>query len=185
MELYRQLAAEFPAVASHRHELAGVMHNLAVRAKQTNDQADAKRLLLEAQAIQKGLLATNPNQPEFRRNYCDNRSTMASVAIITGEHAEIPAIVAEMLAYSMKLKEDHFNAAAVLAEATRLAHNDNRLSAEQKTQLVEQYSAKAVEYLKQATALGFRDAETARNESRFASIRERADFAAWLASLAP
>ncbi len=92
-------------------------------------------------------------------------------------------MVVEFLAHSDAIKEDGFVAAAFLADAILLVDKDAQLAPADKATTSELYASTAVEYLRNATAQGYRDADRARKEPRFAPIRERPDFVAWLKTL--
>ena len=66
LALRKQLAADFPARAEFRHELARSHRNLALLFRDTSRPKDAEAAFADSLALQKQLAADFPNWPEYR-----------------------------------------------------------------------------------------------------------------------
>jgi hypothetical protein len=94
----------------------------------------------------------------------------------TNDHAELAKAALELTAIGFYSPFDTYDATCYMAQCIPLAEKDEKLSAEKRTELAQQYADQAMLLLKQAVAEGYKDGEHMKNDEDLAPLRSRDDF---------
>jgi serine/threonine protein kinase/tetratricopeptide (TPR) repeat protein len=180
---HRQLAEEFPTVPDHQNELAGTLVNLARFLLTRKDPQTARQLLDEALPHHYAALRANPRNPVYRQFYRNNRKLLTLGLLNLEDHTAAAEAAGELVDAAVDLPQDAFHAACVLGCCTRLAGKDQRLPAERRPELAQSYADRAVAFLRQALAKGYKNLEVLKKHPDLEPLRSRQDFQALVASL--
>jgi tetratricopeptide (TPR) repeat protein len=184
-EVRGSLTKDFPNTPYHFEKLAGALAALATHAADRGSLAEAGRLQEQATAALRAAVALAPASADFRRRLASVCTDRAQTLIALRDHDEATRVAVELAAVSPDSVPEIVRAAAFVARCVPLAAGDSKLPESGRAQRAEAYARQAVDFLRQATKKGFRDANAVRNDRNFDSLRNRPDFGALLASLYP
>ena len=176
LALREKLIRDFPEVRNNRVDLAGARHNLAmVLAKDKGAQAEARALYQQAIDLQQQELAHNPQNSLARRYLGNHHFKLSELCLDMGDHATT-ALHALKLAQLNPQQGAQVTAASLLARCVPLVLNGPATA--ERANVAESYARQAVELLRQALAIGFKELQKVKDDPAFASLRDRADFQA-------
>jgi serine/threonine-protein kinase len=176
LALFKQLAADFPNMPDYQAELANALEGQAEEAHARHDDAEACRLLEEAQPAVQAALRANPRNLFYRGVAGENRKMLAQARLGLGEHMAAAAAAEEMLTCGADPATDAYNAACLLAQCGPLAQKDAKLAQPKRKELAQSYTDKAIALLRQAVAKGYKDAVDIKKNKDLDPLRSRQDF---------
>jgi tetratricopeptide (TPR) repeat protein len=88
LAIRKQLAEEFPAVASYRQQLAQSQNDLAVRLRALGRREDAETAYHDALQVQKQLAAEFPALPQYRQDLARSHTNLGNLLRDTGRAEE-------------------------------------------------------------------------------------------------
>jgi len=182
--LREKLAGAFPKVAEFQSNLAVTEHGLARFLLEGKQLKEARPYLEKAVRHQRAALEITPQHPGFRQQLGSHYLALAQTLVKLNDHAASAAAVAEWVqAMPAGWQGYHVPAAAVLARCVGVAGKDAKLAAEKRDELVKTYAERALDLLRQAITLGYKDVEQLKSAEDFAPLRSRDDFKKLLAGL--
>jgi serine/threonine protein kinase/tetratricopeptide (TPR) repeat protein len=174
LQIYEKLAREHPDVWEYAYSMSVCHRGLAMDAQLAGRSEAAldecgKAIEIFEQLIGKGY-------GEARSDVFDVRVVRAMILAGRGDHARA-ADEAHAVARQTGIGQvTHYNIACVFALSSATARNDGKLDPSERTRLSAQYAGRAAEFLRQAVAEGFQNANTLRNDPDLAALRSREDF---------
>jgi serine/threonine-protein kinase len=184
--LQEKLVEEFPANADYHDDLGTTLHNHAGLLNDRKDYATAHNLLEEAARHHREALKANPRNPHYQSVWLANRFLLAAVLVHQGEHGRAAAATEEYAQASARNPDNLYRAAGILAErCIPLARKDPALTEAQRQQCATAYGDRAMAWLNQAVACGYKDVERLKKDRSLDPLRDRGDFARLLVELAP
>lgn len=121
-ELYARLAADFPAEAHYRQDLAGSYNNLATLLEMTDRPREAERAYREAVAVHGQLAAAFPENPRHRLELAQSNSNLARLLERTGRPKEAAEAYQNALTLKKQLAAD-FPAVAEYHQSLGVTHH--------------------------------------------------------------
>ncbi len=120
-DAFRALAADFPAVASYREDLASNLRNLGFHLRALGRRTEAEAAFREALALQAKLADDFPRAHELRRSQAVSQQNMGSLLMDLGRLAEAERVLREALAINQGLA-DHPDASPFDRDQVAASH---------------------------------------------------------------
>jgi tetratricopeptide (TPR) repeat protein len=169
LKLAQKLADESPAAPVNQSGLGSAFHDLGT-VLVTRDPAEASRLFEKAIDHQKTALNANPNSPVYRRNLSSHYSQMCEALLKMRDHKAANKAALAMTDFGSTDSQTYTLAASIVAQCVPLAENDTRLIPEKRQEAANAYKQGAMNVLKTAVRLGFKDVDVLKDEPAFASL---------------
>jgi serine/threonine protein kinase/tetratricopeptide (TPR) repeat protein len=174
VQIYEKLAQEHPDVWDYAYELGRCYQNLALDAQRAGRLDTAlttgeKAIEILAHLVGRGY---KPARPDL----FDVRLFRASVLVGRGDHARATDEANAVARQGGLDQDNHYNIACLFALSSAAAGNDGKLAPADRTRLKAQYADRAMEFLRQAVANGFRSAPALKSDQDLAPLRSREDF---------
>jgi serine/threonine-protein kinase len=183
LALQKKLAADFPKVPNYHDELAGTLGNLAILANLQRDFALAQRRLKEAQPANQAALAANPKHPVYRQCYRNHLSALVVSCGGSGDQAAAGQAAVRLRDLGWEPPADAYTAACALAQCIPVVEKDDQATDEQRARQARFYADQAMAMLKDAVAMGYKDAAHMMKDTDLDPLRKREDFQKLLADL--
>src|SRR5262249_48522023 len=148
----------FPTDPACLSDLGCYQNNLADVLREQNQLEEARQLLESAIAHQQSARKLNPRHRGYRQYLHIHHRQLALTLLQLGEYAEAAAKAEELPRLCPDGWREYARAASVLARCVRLAAEDTTLAAGERDERARAFGDKAVAYLRQAVAQGFKDA---------------------------
>jgi tetratricopeptide (TPR) repeat protein len=184
--LTRELVATSPSVVEFQqvHKsiegmLATLRQRLVQKAAEYQKQKDWKPLratLEELVAFDRRSLKEDPDSSAARGQLGFNCFRLAYVCVELQDHAAAAKLAAEFPRYKDDVAKIWLASASLLGECMFLARSDTAFNVEQRSTASKAYGDLAMESLRQAVKLGFKDAKLLQEANDFAFLRDREDF---------
>jgi tetratricopeptide (TPR) repeat protein len=175
LELRQPLAEEFPRVPRYHAELANAQEKLARVLRGRGDFAAARPLLEGAVSHQRAVLAMSPGAVPLGL-VSSNCWLLADTLLRLGKYGEAAQAAGELPALCPDRWQECYQAARLLIRCVPLAERDTSLSEARRRELVEQYSRRAVELLREALRRGYSDVAQLKADANLDVLRSRDDF---------
>jgi len=186
-ELFARLLEEDPELADYHRGLGMVLGNLGWLNLQQQKRADARKYLEAGMNQVKLALKTNPANQLCLQVLRDQHEYLAETLVQLQDHGAAAAVARELPGilpgHRAQPGHDAFLAALYLARCLTLAKDDAKLPAAERPALAAKYGDLAMQFLRQAAALGCDDLGNLGDEAAFVPLRDRADFQDLLAKL--
>ena len=176
LDVHRRLVNDFPEQVSYKNELAGALTNLARIHIARQQFQEAKQLLVEGEPFHRVCLASNPNDPIFKRFYRLNRWRLAESCLGLKDHQSASAAIEQFLASATELPRDENTCAGLWSQCIDLVQHDEQLPAADRTQLATTYVDKAIDALRHAIQRDPKQRQAIQHDANFAPLRQREDF---------
>ena len=176
LDVHQRLVKDFPEVVSYKNELAGAMVNLARIYIARQEPQQAKQLLVDAEPFHRVCLASNPNDPIYKRFYRLNRWRLAESCLGLKDHQSASAAIDQFLASAMELPRDEITCAGLWSQCIELAEQDEQLPEADRKQLAASYGNKAIDALRHAIDRDPKQRQVIQQDATFAPLRPREDF---------
>jgi tetratricopeptide (TPR) repeat protein len=183
LKLQEQLVADFPDQPDLRNELAGTLVNLAILCNQRRDFAAARAYLDQARPHHQAALKANPRHPSYRQFYRNNLLALVQAHAGLLDQAAAVKTAQTLRDLGWNPLADAYNAACALSLCIPIAHEHEKLDAEQRQAAVQFYGDEAMNLLREAVARGFQNAERLNHDPALAPLRTREDFRKLLTEL--
>jgi serine/threonine protein kinase/tetratricopeptide (TPR) repeat protein len=183
LAVQKQLAADFPRVPDYQNNLAGTLVNIAVLRRQRQDFAGAVALLEEARPHHRAALEARPDSSHYRQFYRNNRWNLAHSYLGLADHARLATTANELARVGYLPANDRYDAACLLCRCMSLAEKDARLDKDKRTELAKGHADRALTLLRQAVALGYKDAAHLKKDPDLMPLRAREEYQKLLAEL--
>jgi serine/threonine protein kinase/tetratricopeptide (TPR) repeat protein len=181
MPIFEKLAQEHPDFVEFAYDV-GRCH---IELGRTADRGGRLDAALEeyAKGIEIMQVASDKGYLRARILLLDTRINRAAVLAERGDHArateEAEALVRQGNLRSVQV----YNAACVFSRAVAVADRDSKLSSADRSRLKTRYADRAMDYLRQAIAIGWRNPGVLKDDRDLDSLRARQDFQKLLADL--
>lgn len=173
-----KLEKDFPELNSSLVHLAGAYHNLAMVLHKEGQKQKARELYEKAIAIQEGVLARIPADWRAQRYLRNHHAKRSELCLELGDREAAAQSAMEVSRLGMKNTYDQVFAASMLSHCVSLVSRDPAVSAEDRSDVEELHARQALELLRVAAALGFKEFDKVKADPAFAPIVQRADFQA-------
>jgi serine/threonine protein kinase/tetratricopeptide (TPR) repeat protein len=180
LHIFERLAQEHPDVLEYAYDL-GRCHMALGRTADRRGRSEvalgeyAKTIEIMKGAIDKGYL-------KARIQLLSARIGRASVLAGQGDHARATE-EAESVVREENPNFNLYNTACIFSRASAMAERDTKLSAADRGRLGARYADRAMDYLRQAVAKGFRHPHKIKEDRDLGPLRAREDFRKLLADL--
>jgi eukaryotic-like serine/threonine-protein kinase len=152
-----------------------------------NDWARACETYEHSLAICERFLRTHPQDPEFLSLRDQARSALAGAVARLGDHARASRLAGEIAERQLGSIQPVYRAACAFSLSVSAASRDDKLSAQEKSRLADQYASRALERLKRLQADGaFKNAkylELLKTDTDLDSLRGHAEFKKLIAEI--
>jgi eukaryotic-like serine/threonine-protein kinase len=178
LALFRKLTEDYPATTSYQHSWAIVAMNLAVAQLSLGRHAEARTMAEKAVALCEGLLAKDSRSIEHRDGLCEGLLRLGQARRAGGDSAGATADWRRAVATFEAMPARQPRAALIVAGCHAMlaaasaegggsggSARDGPIEAD-----------RAMDLLRRAVAMGFRDTSQLRAETALAPVRNRADF---------
>lgn len=177
LELWEKLVRDFPEIGMNRVDLAGARHNLAmVLAKDRVTQTEARALFEQAIATQQQELASNPQNAHARRYMRNHLFAICGLCLEQGDHATAVLRAYELAQFDPNVPGAQVTAASLISRGIPLVHRDPATPEAERADVAELYARQAVELLRGAVELGFREFDKLKADPAFTPLLARSDF---------
>jgi serine/threonine protein kinase/tetratricopeptide (TPR) repeat protein len=183
LTLRRRLAAEFPESADYHNELAGSLGKLAAMHLQRREVSTALVMLEEALPQGRAALAAAPGNPLYREFHRNNLMALAECHRQEADHARLATTAEELARFAPDSATDPYLAACILCTSVNLAAGDMQLSEPRRKELARGYADKAVTFLREAVARGYKDIDALKNNTDLEPLRQNEQFLQMLSQL--
>jgi serine/threonine protein kinase len=171
----QSLAEEFPRVPAYHVDLAAAQEKLARQLRQRGDFAGARPLLEGAVAHLRSAIAIDPVAAS--RDLVSSLSwLLADTQLQLGEYRQAAVVAHELPAIRPAHWEECYQAARLLTRCVPAARQDASLDEARSRELVEQYSRRAVDLLREAGRRGHTDRAYMKTDTGLDVLRARDDF---------
>jgi hypothetical protein len=106
----------------------------------------------------------------------DARLLRANTLAGRGEHARATDDASAVAREEGVSQVNHYNIACVFAVSSAAAEKDGKLAPSDRSRLKAQYADRAMDFLRQAVALGYQDIAVLKGDPELATLRSREDF---------
>ncbi len=162
--------------ANHRYMTGYLLNNLSSILRSKKLTGKAREALEHAIVHQREAVKLSPDNRNYQSYLRRSRYSLISLAMEAKNHSEAVKQIMEMGQTTPK-GTNSYSAAYSLMRCLPLVDKDEKLTPEQRKEVKEDYSKKAVALLKQALENGSRySASSLKRNSMFAPLRERKDF---------
>jgi tetratricopeptide (TPR) repeat protein len=176
------LAADAAAPPSSHQQLALVAGTLAWLLAEGNP-AEAEGLLQRGLRELRAARTAQPDNRDLTGRLWAGYTDLAAFFRQRGRHAELAALAGQVRGDFLGEHEQAYQAARFLADAARVAADQNALPAPQRDALTEEYAAAAVAMLDKAIKEGFANRARVEVDPGLDPLRGRKDFAALMTEL--
>jgi eukaryotic-like serine/threonine-protein kinase len=183
LALHQQLGADFQQVSDYHNDLAGTLGWLANLKQQRGAFPAAVALLEQALPHHQAALKANSRNPVYREFYRNYLETLAQSHLGLGDHARVAVTADELARIGCDPPGDSCNAAWFMCSCVTLVEKDTHLAEAQRKELAQSYADRAMAFLRQAVARGFKDTAHVKNDAAWEPLRTREDFQKLLAEL--
>jgi hypothetical protein len=125
-------------------------------------------------------LRANARHPAYRRFFRNNPRSLAETLLGLLDHAAAAKMAEELFKASVDPANDTYNVACYLSLCVPLAEKDSKLTEVERRTQSQGYADRAIAFLRQALAKGFRDADHMAKDDDLAALRQRPDYQALL-----
>jgi tetratricopeptide (TPR) repeat protein len=174
LEISEKLAREHPDVLEFVHDVGGCYMLLAAAA-QLAGRSDAA-LARGDKAIEFLERAVSKGNKQARTDLLNARVNRAAVLAGRGDHARAADEADEVARHEGLNTVNLYSLACLFAQASAAAAGDSKLAPAGRGQLKAKYADRAVEFLRQAVAKGFRSAPLLKSDRDLGPLRSREDF---------
>src|SRR5262249_47169136 len=133
-------------------------------------------LLDEARPYLQAALTARPKDPGFRMANRDYLLVLGQIRQGLADHARLAATADELARFGYDPAKDNYNAACMLCSCATLADKDNQFADARRRELAQRYVDRALALLRQAIALGFKDAAHLKEDPDLEPLRAREEF---------
>jgi serine/threonine protein kinase len=179
LEIFEKVAHEHPDVLAYVYDVGRCYMELATTADRAGRTDAALATFGKAIAIIEGVVGKG--YQAGRKALRDARLLRAMTLATRGDHAQATAeaeAVAQLEDFS-----NFYNVACVFSRASAAADHDTKFSTADRARLKARYADRAMEYLRQAVAEGWRSPSVAKKDTDLDPLRARQDFQKLLAEL--
>ncbi len=177
LELWEKVARDFPEIGMNRIDLAGARHNLAmVLTKDQTTHAEARRLFEQAIDTELQELAINPQDRKARRYMSNHLFAICGLCLEQGDHATAALRAYELAQLDSNVPGAQVTAASFIARCIPLVHQDPATPQADRADVAELYARQAVELLRGAVSLGFKEFDKVKVDPAFTPLLTRAYF---------
>ncbi len=169
VQIYEKLVQEHPDVADYAHQLGRCYYNLALDAQLKRQWYTVQTYNEKAIAVFENLVARGNKR--VRPDLLDVRLLNATMLAGRGDHARATNDANAMAGEEGVGQVNHYNIACVFAASSAAAEKDAKLTPADRTRLKAQYADRAMDFLRQAVAEGYRDTRLLNGDSDLASLR--------------
>jgi hypothetical protein len=177
------MVADFPDIPDFQNELAGSLVNLAFLHRQRREFDAAVALLEEARPHHQAALKVNPGNRTYRQVYRNNLLNLALSQVGQADHARAATTAEELSHCGFDAANDTYTAARFLGRCMTLVDKDVRLDQAQRKELLQSYADRALAWLRQAVARGYKNVIQMRHDPELRPLRAREEFQKLLADL--
>jgi hypothetical protein len=171
----QSLVEEFPRVPAYQVELANAQEKLARALLRRSEPSAARPLLEQAVSHYRAGLALSPQAAPC--GFLSSASwVLADTLLRLGNHREAARVADGLPATCPDHWRECYQAARLLTRCVQMAQQDAPLGEEQRRELVEQYSRRAVELLRAAFRRGYDDLAFVKTDRGLDVLRARDDF---------
>jgi tetratricopeptide (TPR) repeat protein len=179
----QRLATQFPSSTEYQSDLAVVLGNLAENLNDQKQHGAARPLIEQAIPLYQGVLAANPNSPQYRAFYRDYLGIASQTWLGLADHHKATEIATELARQGDASPKDIYDAARFLSRCVPLAENDTNRTEANRSGLAQKYADGAMDLLQRAVQRGYKDADAVKKAPDLDALRPRADFQKLLAEL--
>jgi serine/threonine protein kinase/tetratricopeptide (TPR) repeat protein len=174
LQIYEKLVQEHPDMWEYAYQMGRCYYNLALDA-QLERRWDAV-LSNDEKAIEILEHLVDSGYGQVRSDLFDASLLLATMLAGRGEHARATDDASAVARQEGVGQVNYYNIACVFAVSSAAAENDGKLAPADRTRLKAQYADRAMEFLRQAVALGYQEIPQLNGDPELASLRSREDF---------
>jgi tetratricopeptide (TPR) repeat protein/predicted Ser/Thr protein kinase len=183
LDIATKLAADFPAVSDYQHTIGIFLHNQAGLLADQGNWDRARQLWEQAIDHQQAALKLNPKSPTYRNLLRQHYSEYTDALVRLGKHGEAPKAAMQLPGLYPENGQEYYFAAQFLARCVPLAEKDSTRPEAERQKLVQTYSSRAIELLKEAIHKGYQDVKRLKQDKAFDPLRAREGFRRLLSEL--
>jgi serine/threonine protein kinase len=183
LALRNDLAARFPHDSDYRIHLAETLVNLARLRQQGRDLVRARALLEQAHPHCQAALKVHPHHWAYRQIYRMNLGTLGGVLGDLGEYQAAAEAAEKLKTMGFDPIVEPYDAACIFSRLVAAVGRDSKLPAGTRQRLAKTYADQALDSLRRAVQLGFKDAAHMKKNTDLDALRHREDFQKLLAAL--
>jgi serine/threonine protein kinase/tetratricopeptide (TPR) repeat protein len=176
LALHKQLAADSPTVPEYQSGLAGTLVNLARLSRDRQEFAQARALLDQARPHCQAALQAGPKNPFYRQTFSEYLTTLAPTLAALGEPAAAAASAEELARLGREPAADAYDAACTLSLCIPAVEKAADLSEAKRKEQARAYADRAMHFLREAIAHGFKDVGHMKKDTDLDPLRSRPDF---------
>ncbi len=176
LAMREKLEKDFPGLSGNQVYLAGAYHNLAMVLHKEGQARQARELYEKAIAMQHDTLARSPADSRAQRYLRNHHAKRAPLCIELGDLEAAVQSALEVSRLGAKSPYDQVYAASLVSQCVLLVARDPAVSSADRTDVEELHARQAVELLRGAVSLGFKEFDKVKADPAFAPIVKRADF---------
>jgi tetratricopeptide (TPR) repeat protein len=176
IQIRQQLLREDPKNPDYESELAATLHNQVFVLQAYEKFTEACQNLEEAIRHQRAALQMVPSNATYRRFLKNHYQELGATRVMMGLHREASLAAEELPKLDPKNPEVHHHAAGLLAQCAGIAKADKKLPEPQRQAASEAHARRAVELLKSAILLGFKNVQEVKLDPNFKPLLGREDF---------
>jgi tetratricopeptide (TPR) repeat protein len=180
---HEKLTGDYPAEPNYRQEQAFVCWLMGGLLQGTGRAPEAEKFYRQAVAVGENLVANYPDTVGFRLRLSQYIGLLAENLLQQGKHAEAAKVAEKFPGARPKAASGYQKAALLLARCVTLADKDALLAQAQRKELAQRYADRAMALLRQAVALGYKNATQLKKDANLEPLRTRDDFMRLLAEL--
>jgi len=154
---YERLSAAQPKRVVLRSYQAEALHGLAEVLFRRNKLSEAEAMIVRAIALQKEVRTSPPDAEIARFPLREHLTLHARIQLKQGRHEDAARVAEERLALDAELAATCRAVAGLLADCSRVAGLDARLSETDRKQKAKEYADRAMQILDQAVKKGYKD----------------------------
>jgi serine/threonine protein kinase/tetratricopeptide (TPR) repeat protein len=180
---FRRLVGDYPNQPERWYRVANACGNLALFRLDQRDFKAAKAYLDEAAPHQEAALKANPQHPEYRQCYRSNLTSRIWLCGGLGDQAGAKQVAQQLRDLDWDPPDNAYAAARGLSYCIRIVETDKQTAKPDRDKQAASYGDEAVKMLRDAVALGYRDAARMEKDVFLDPLRGRDDFKKLLAEL--
>jgi serine/threonine protein kinase/tetratricopeptide (TPR) repeat protein len=183
LQVRERLVVDCPRVADYQNDLTATLGNLAKLHNQRRDFAGALKLLEQSRPRHKAALDADPMNQMYRRYFGSTLRALAEAYMGMADHARLAANAEELARCGSEPASDALDAAICLCHCLRIVEADSELAESKRKELLHSYAERALTFLRQAVAHGYKDSAGLRKNPSLAPLRSNKAFLKLLAEM--
>jgi eukaryotic-like serine/threonine-protein kinase len=176
LKLSTALVEQAPDLPANWSALAKTLHNRGIVSKNAGKLDEAREFFNQAIEHQLKAYRTAPNNPSYRLALFNHYHLLGDTVLLLKDHSAVAEAADHVAEIRPEVAVDAQLAARYFGRCVELVQQDANLSADEREALVQSYSARGIEQLREAVRRGYNDVAALKRLSALAPLRGQPEF---------